>query len=81
MTHLGSLTDEELISRVRTHHSATPLERELARRLADAIDTIDDDRNLHREIEEMTATNARLSEQVSELEGQLHEIQTREVHA
>ena len=42
MTHLGSLSDEELISRVRTHHTATPLERELARRLADAIDAIHD---------------------------------------
>ncbi len=61
MTHLGSLTDEELISRVRTHHSATPLERELARRLADAIDAIHD--------------------RISELQEQLHEIQTREVYA
>ena len=42
MTHLGSLTDEELISRVRTRQTATPLERELARRLADAIDAIHD---------------------------------------
>ena len=42
MTHLGSLTDEELISRVRTCQTSTPLERELARRLADAIDAIHD---------------------------------------
>lgn len=71
MTHLGSLTDDELISRVRTRQTATPLERELARRLADAIDRIDDDRDLRREIEEMTATNAELSEQLSELEARL----------
>ena len=42
MTHLGSLTDEELISRVRVSQVATPLEKELARRLADARDEIAD---------------------------------------
>jgi hypothetical protein len=41
MTHLGSLTDEELISRIRTLANPTPLERELARRLADARDEIE----------------------------------------
>ena len=42
MTHLGSLTDEELIARVRVSKTATPLEKELARRLADARDEIED---------------------------------------
>lgn len=42
MTHLGSLTDEELIARVRVSQVATPLERELARRLADARDELEE---------------------------------------
>ena len=42
MTHLGSLTDEELIARVRVSQAATVLEKELARRLADARDEIED---------------------------------------
>lgn len=41
MTHLGSLTGEELIARVRTSQIASAMERELARRLADALDQID----------------------------------------
>lgn len=81
MTHLGSLTDEELISRVRTRQTATPLERELARRLADAIDAFDDDRNLRREIEEMTAANAELSERVVELEDRMINMEMREEKA
>ena len=42
MTHLRSLTDEELIARVRVSQVATSLEKELARRLADACDQIED---------------------------------------
>ena len=50
MTHLGSLTDEELISRVRVSQVATPMERKLIRRLADALDEIED---LEEEIKDM----------------------------
>lgn len=77
MTHLGSLTDEELIARVRVSQISTPLERELSRRLADAIDCLEQERDLEQEIEEMTATNAALSDRISELEDQVN-IKTKE---
>lgn len=41
MTHLGSLTDEELIARVRISQVADPMERELARRLASRLDELE----------------------------------------
>ena len=78
MTHLGSLTDEELIARVRVSQISTPLERELSRRLADAIDNLELDRDLTSEIEEMTATNAALSERISELEDALNTTKMKE---
>ena len=78
MTHLGSLTDEELIARVRVSQITTPLERELSRRLADAIDNLELDRDLTSEIEEMTATNAALSDRISELEDALNTTKTKE---
>lgn len=78
MTHLGSLTDEELIARVRVSQISTPLERELSRRLADAIDNLELDRDLTSEIEEMTATNAALSDRISELEDALNTTKTKE---
>lgn len=49
MTHLGSLTDEELIARVRVSQVATAMEREIARRLARAVDEIE---SLELELEE-----------------------------
>lgn len=55
MTHLGSLTDEELIARVRVSQVTSALERELARRLADAIDEIED---LEQEIRNMKEDDA-----------------------
>lgn len=78
MTHLGSLTDEELIARVRVSQISTPLERELSRRLADAIDNLELDRDLTSEIEEMTATNAALSDRISELEDALNTTKMKE---
>ena len=75
--HLGSMTDEELIAlvRVRNELLVTDLETELAKRLAAAIDGEDEDRNLRKEIEEMTETNSDLSDQVRALEDKIADIQ------
>jgi polyhydroxyalkanoate synthesis regulator phasin len=65
VTHLGSLTDEELISRVRTLANPTPLERELARRLADACD----------QLEETPEEIKRLEDEVNQLENKIYELE------
>jgi Uri superfamily endonuclease len=58
MTHLGSLSDEELIARTRISMTAGSMERELARRLADALD----------QIEGLTAEAALLEDKINDLE-------------
>jgi predicted nucleic acid-binding Zn-ribbon protein len=67
VTHLGSLTDEELISRVRTLANPTPLERELARRLADARD----------EMEETPEEIRRLEDEIEDLENTIKELEAQ----
>lgn len=76
MTHLPSLTDEELISMVRTQLDlvTSSLERELAERLAAAIDGAEDTTDLEKEIEQMTDTNAELSERIRELEDTIYDL-------
>jgi bacterioferritin (cytochrome b1) len=77
MTHLPSLTDEELLSWFRTTRNeltTTPLEAELAERLAAAIDGKDEHRDFRREIDDMTETIADQSDQIRALEDKLADI-------
>lgn len=52
--HLRSLTGEELIALVRTKPDATPLEQELARRLAAMNDELDE---MEKEMRDMRETH------------------------
>lgn len=67
MTHLASLTDEELIARVRVSQVATAMERELARRLADAVDNIEDTDGLADQIRQLEEDKEKLTEENEDL--------------
>jgi hypothetical protein len=77
MTHLASLTNEELLSWFRTTRNditTTPLEAELAERLAAAIDGGEESADLRQEVETMTETIADQCDQIRALEDKLADI-------
>lgn len=83
MTYLHSLTDEELIALVRTQLDlvTSELERELAKRLADAVDMKDlrtlelkeEVSDLEFQLETAEAAIRKLEERISELEPEVVE--------
>lgn len=77
MIHLASMTDEELVSYFRVTRNeltTTPLEEELAERLIWFIDRTEDESGLQKEIDQMSDTNADLSERVRELEDEIEDM-------
>ena len=76
--HLPSLTDEELISLVRTQNDlvTSDLERELAERLKQAIDAADENSDFEKQIELLEEEKYELETKISGLEDKIADIQS-----
>jgi phage shock protein A len=70
MTHLGSLTDEELLSEFRFKRcplTTTPMEEELAARLANAIDQVEDTDGLEEQVRQLEEDKEVLEDKLANL--------------